>query len=126
MTLPDATPKPCDECPFRTTSIPRYLGPHSAEEWAVMIQGEGPIACHKTIRDVDDGGTGSWDHPNIRQCRGAASLRANLCKSPRNHEVVTGPVDDACFGGGGHALTRFLEHHGGDLDEYRRLMFGVA
>lgn len=94
-----ATPSPCDECPWRKDSIPGYLGPHTAEEWLNMAHGEGPIACHKTIK-VND----SWE--GARQCRGAASYRANSLKIPRNPEIVVGPTDDRVF-----KFWEFIEHH---------------
>jgi len=85
--LPEAVPKPCAECPWRRDSVPGYLGPHSAEQWAKMAHSETAIACHMTIREE------SWDAPGIRQCAGAAIYRANVYKSPRNPEVAVMPRD---------------------------------
>lgn len=84
---PPATKEPCNDCPWRRNAIPGWLGPMSAEEWCEAAHGEVAIACHQTIPDG-----GGWA-PNTLQCRGAASFRANICKSPRNPTIETGPAD---------------------------------
>jgi hypothetical protein len=69
-----------------------------------MAHSGGPIACHKTIRVDED-----WEQPNLRQCAGAATFRANAAISGRSSDVAIGPVDPE------HVFTRssdFLEHHG--------------
>jgi hypothetical protein len=68
-----------------------WLGPYTAEEWEQLAHGEEPIACHLSIEE-----SGSWD--GALQCRGAASYRANVAKSPRDPEVVVGPKDPNVFG----------------------------
>jgi hypothetical protein len=35
--------------------------------------------------------TGSWEHPKLRQCRGAAIFRANVEKLPVNPTIAVGP-----------------------------------
>lgn len=82
--LPSACAAPCAECPWRRDSTPGHLGPLAADQWVQVAHGEEPIACHMTIRDVDASGKGSWDHPSIRQCKGAAIYRRNVAKSPHN------------------------------------------
>ena len=59
-----------------------------ADEWVACAHSDEPIACHMTFTEDDD-----WDQEGIKQCRGAAIYRANVCKSPRDREVVVGPAD---------------------------------
>ena len=102
--LPEPTKKPCNECPWRRAAGPGFLGPHPADEWAAMAHSGGPIACHKTIKVEED-----WSQPNLRQCAGAATFRANAAIPARSSEVATGPADTQ------HVFVRseeFIEHHG--------------
>lgn len=112
MTLPPATPKPCNDCPWRRNAVPGWLGPYDAQEWVQMAHGEEPIACHQTIKDVDDYGTGDWNHPAMKQCAGAAIYRANVCKSPRNPAVARADAPDreTVFA----TPYQFIEYHGED------------
>lgn len=96
--LPEATPKPCSDCPWRRYGhMPGWLGPYTAEEWTEIAHSDSPIACHQTITETNDEGTGDWSHPAMRQCRGAAIFRANVGKSPRRGDVVTGPMSQDVF-----------------------------
>lgn len=108
MSLPEAIANPCNECPWRRTAQTGHLGPHTAQEWAELAHSEAIIACHKTIRQVDPEGNGSWDDPAIRQCRGAAIFRQNVCKTPRRSDAAVGPRDENNV----FAHSReFIEHH---------------
>lgn len=115
MTMPEAMPNPCAECPFSRKSTPGWLGPLSGKQWVAAAHGEVAIACHMTIKDTDEEGNGDWSHPDIRQCRGAAIFRANVCKSPRDPEVAVGPADE-------ERVFRwddeFLSHHDSDLARF--------
>lgn len=110
--LPPATPRPCSDCPWRRAAAPGWLGPYSPTEWLDVAHGEAPIACHQTmdkaVRPVD--GVHSWDEPGIRQCRGAAVYRANVCKSPYNPTDAANEAerDTATVFAGD---VEFLEHH---------------
>lgn len=108
--LPPVTSKACQECPWRKDSRPGHLGPHDAESWARSIHGEQPIACHKTIKDVDpDTRTGDWAHPKMRQCFGAAQMRKNVFKAPRDPEIaIADAYDDSMVFG---HTNDFIEHH---------------
>lgn len=106
--LPGALPKPCDECPWRRNALSGHLGPETSEKWCDIAHGEGPVACHKTIKRVNDEGYGEWDDPAIKQCAGLAIFRANICKSPRNPEIVVYPADhETVFSWD----NEFIEHH---------------
>lgn len=103
MTLPDATPNPCNDCPWRRTSTRGWLGPFSASDWVSLAQSDMPVACHLTIDRDDD-----WEQPGVKQCRGVAMFRKNICKAPRDPAVVVGPRDtEKVFGRG----TEFMDHH---------------
>lgn len=99
--LPPATARPCDECPWRVNSWSGWLGPLTSEEWIMAAMSDEPIACHKTIQVNDE-----WE--GAKQCRGAAIFRANVCKRPRDPEVIVGPVDrETVFA----VSVQFIEHH---------------
>lgn len=100
---PEATTKPCNECPWRREAAPGHLGPHTAEEWAAAIHTEVAIACHKTIES-----DGEWEG-SIRQCAGAAQVRTNVHKLPMNPTVARAPEVDAsvCF----RDTREFVTHH---------------
>lgn len=111
MTLPPACAKPCNDCPWRRASAPGWLGPMGPLDWLRAADSDLPIACHQTIVTEGDSKTGEWDHPDIRQCQGAATFRANTFKEPRNAEVACGPSDrDSVFA----SKQEFYEHHGGE------------
>lgn len=108
--FPPAVPKPCNDCPWRREATPGWLGPHTPKDWIKIAHGEQPIACHQTIVTEPGEERGDWEHPQMRQCRGAAIFRANVCKNPRHPEIETGPGDtESCFA----TNDEFLEHHGG-------------
>lgn len=106
--FPETTPSPCNECPWRTKAVPGHLGPYTAHDWIKIVHGEQPIACHKTIVPGPNG-VGDWEHPRMRQCRGAAIFRSNVGKLPKHPEIETGP-----YGGGDVFETNddFVIYHG--------------
>lgn len=109
MSLPDATPNPCDACPWRRNATRGWLGPFPADDWIAIAQSDEPVACHQTISV-----SGEWA-PGTLQCRGLAIFRENICKSPRNPEVITGPVDrERVFA----RPQEFLDHHDSPLAEW--------
>lgn len=99
---PPCRDKPCAECPFLRTSMPGHLGPHTVEEWVEAAHGEGPMACHMTIR-----ADGSWKR--TKQCAGMAQFRKNIMKSPRSPLIAVAAErnTDAVFARG----TEMIEHH---------------
>jgi hypothetical protein len=109
--LPPTTPEMCNDCPWRREeATPKWLGPFTPLDWIKQAHGEGPVACHQTIVVTNPlEGEGDWDHPRIRQCRGMAAFRGNVCKSPRHPDILSEP-DERAF------LTNdeFLEYHGGE------------
>lgn len=109
---PPTTPQPCNECPWRRDAVSGHLGPYDPRKWIRIALSDSPIACHKTIVTTNPPeGEGSWDHPKLRQCRGAAIFRANNGKMPKNPTIDTGPVDtETVFDG----VVEFCHHHGDD------------
>lgn len=101
--LPESTKTPCNECPWWRESWAGHLGPYNAMQWTQLAHSDQPIACHLTITQEY-----SWEQEGLRQCAGAAIYRANVCKSPRNPEVVVLPADrEAVFA----SSTEFVDHH---------------
>lgn len=110
---PPAVPAPCNDCPWRRNATPGWLGPYDAARWIQAAHGEGAIACHQTIPDG-----GGWGD-QTRQCRGAAIFRANVCKSPVNPTIETGPPDRERVFASNDEFTSY--HEGGDMDQDSRL-----
>ena len=99
--IPPAVKQPCNDCPWRRSSAAGWLGPYDALTWVLLAGSEEPIACHQTIRE-----SGSWD--GAFQCAGAATYRANSCKSPRDPAVAVGPTDhENVFSNS----MEFINHH---------------
>lgn len=85
--LPPPTERTCRECPWRRASAAGWLGPYTAEEWAALVVSDEAIACHFTITK-----DGEW--AGARQCAGAAQMRRNIAKMPRDRTVaVAAEVD---------------------------------
>lgn len=85
--------RPCSDCPLARNAIPGWLEDSSPEDWKNMLHGEARIDCH-----VLEGA----------QCAGAGIYRTNVCKRPRNRELLVLPQDkEAVF----VSHTEFLEHH---------------
>ena len=110
--FPPTTPKMCSDCPWRREEAkPGWLGPHTPLDWIKIAHSEQPVACHQTIVVTNPlEGEGDWDHPKLRQCRGVASFRGNVCKSPKHPDIEAGPRDEAAF----LPNDEFLEYHGGE------------
>jgi hypothetical protein len=70
--------KPCIDCPFSRESIHGWLGDSSIDEWLQSVHGEARLNCH-TISN--------------QQCAGAAIYRGNMCKLPRDRNLLVLPPD---------------------------------
>lgn len=100
--FPPAVPQPCNDCPWRRDATIGWLGPYTAEDWIEMLHSETPIACHQTIPKG-----GGWGE-DTRQCSGAARMRANVCKTPRNPSIESEPIDEERVFS---SNDEFLAHH---------------
>lgn len=89
--------KPCHDCPFARGAINGWLGGNTKEEWSAMVMGEAAIPCH------------ALEGP---QCAGAAIMRGNMCKRPRDRSLLVLPPDRARV----FADTREFEEHHGKLE----------
>lgn len=99
MAIPEVRKTPCFDCPWRRESAAGWLGPNTAEEWEALAHSDAIIACHITI-DETSGVYGN-------QCAGVAIYRSNICKSPRDPQIVILPADkDTVFGYG-----EFVKYH---------------
>lgn len=79
----------------------------TAEQWCEVAHSDLPIACHTTIKTVDDTGHGEWSE--MKQCTGAAIFRANVGKLPRDHRVIAAdePDTELVFAWD----DEFIDHH---------------
>ena len=79
--------KPCEECPFRRTSMKGYVGDYQSVDdfYTAHVQADTPNPCHMTM-DYSE-------HPDWREkfnagehgklCKGQAVFYANMCKIDR-------------------------------------------
>ena len=110
--------KPCEDCAFRLDCEPGNLGGSTPETYIGQIMGPFWIPCHESreYRGKDS------EHGEERECRGAATLRANMGLTSIMPEGLEKPEPDHCtvFSG----LVQFLAHHTGltFADALRRLL----
>lgn len=84
---------PCADCPWARAAMNGWLGGTSVEQWVQDAHGEVRIECH-TLKGA--------------QCAGAAIYRGNVCKTPRDPEVMKlKPNRELVFG----TPKEFREHH---------------
>jgi hypothetical protein len=89
---------PCHDCPFRRVSIPGWLGDIPAQTFINIALSDERYDCH----------TKKTDKRKHHQCAGMATFRANLCKAPRDPEVLQLKADrEKVFARPGE----FLSHH---------------
>jgi hypothetical protein len=69
---------PCTDCPWARKSLVGWLGPNDAEEWVQIAHSDAKVPCHV----IDN-----------QQCAGIAIYRKNVCKTPRDPEVLRLPAD---------------------------------
>lgn len=101
--MPPARARPCGSCPWRRRSVAGWLGPFTAEEWLQLAHSDLVIACHTSIE-----GSVDFDGSERHQCAGSGTFRANVCKLPRDHDIVHGPRDtETVFA----TNAEFLDHH---------------
>lgn len=98
---------PCRECPWRTTSAQGYLGGHTPEWYADVVQENQVPSCH-----LSDHGPES---PRTAYCVGALHTAANGCIMPhdqreRDARNQMGPNPD-CFD---HPALFYRYHAGKD------------
>jgi hypothetical protein len=67
---------PCSDCPFRRDSMPGWLGGNTPEYFMQMANSDFPYSCHTKIGP---------------QCAGMAVFRSNICKSPRDPDILVLP-----------------------------------
>ncbi len=84
---------PCSDCPWARKSLAGWLGSLSPRYWISVILGDGKVDCHTRVP---------------MQCAGAATFRANICKSPRDRSVLQLPQDKVKVFS---APEEFMKHH---------------
>lgn len=107
--------RPCDECPWRRSHVPGWLGGYAPEDFIGQVQHDGPpVPCHKTIDGERPEGAASM-------CAGALIFMKNSCKSPR-HPAYGDALDhvqedaETVF----QWPHEFLEHHRRDVGEWAK------
>jgi len=89
--------RPCSDCPWARASVAGWLGAASVDEWLDSVHGEALIDCH-TVSN--------------QQCAGAAIFRGNVCKLPRDPQILRLPPDRHLVFG---RDAEFRKHHEGGL-----------
>lgn len=84
---------PCSDCPFRRDAPPGWLGGNTPETFVAIAHTDQKYNCHTKVGP---------------QCAGLAIYRANVCKVPREEDVLRLP------GNTEHVFStdeEFLAHH---------------
>lgn len=98
--------KPCKDCPFRRKSLPGWLGDNDLEDFTIAAVSDVPMPCHLT--PGAGAAPGFEMHPNASQCAGRGIFLSNMCKSPRDKDILKLPADrEAVFS----RPQEFVEHH---------------
>lgn len=112
--------RPCNDCPFRRTALPGWLGEGSADDFvkgALADYADYPLPCHLTI-DYNDEDWRETQYENAALCAGALIFCRNNAKSPRDPQrngwVMSVDADkETVFS----RPWEFYEHHGEELPE---------
>ncbi len=100
--------KPCDDCPWRKTSVAGWLGAAAPERFALSILADTRLPCHQTIDYSDPNWKHKWlDGEQGTLCTGALQMSANICKKPRDPEVPAVEPNDNIFS----SLDGFIAYH---------------
>jgi hypothetical protein len=89
--------KPCSDCPWSRRSVPGWLAGLKPSDWIAKVHSDLRMDCH-TLKD---------NKGKHFQCAGAAIYRANVCKSPRDFNILRLKADTK------HVFSwkEFEEHH---------------
>ncbi len=89
----DQITQPCSDCPWARAALRGWLGGHSVDDWLEAVQSDARIDCHAL---------------NGIECAGAAIYRDNICKLPRDLDVLRLDGDtERVFDG----PAEFRQHH---------------
>ncbi len=102
--------KPCNDCPFKKTSLGGWLADYTPQELHMLVMSEKPFPCHMTHED-----TISWEQAGTKEhplCMGALKYMKKAGKLPRNKEladilksVSREDLEDVL------SVPEFFEHH---------------
>ena len=107
--------QPCNECPFRRSSAPGWLGPWEPQELLQVISHD-PFACHQTIRDDYDSWEPQPEDDDIQMCAGSAIYLNNKFERSRigfiaeyqnDMKSVSDEIKQSVF----NRPNEFVEHH---------------
>lgn len=105
-----ATPKPCDQCPFRKIAPPGWLGPWKGpEELLIPVLGEAGFICHMTLK--------AGHEKTHRLCAGSLICANKSFKTYRDPDLYAEQIK---FGRNVDVLDaqEFIAHHKKTLEEY--------
>ena len=80
--------KPCNQCPFRRTALPGYVGSTDPADFIATTMADDAMPCHTSIDYEDPDWRDQLDPLNAdstaRHCAGAATFFANIGKLSRD------------------------------------------
>ena len=103
--------KPCNDCPFRKTALPGWLGDDTPEGFMATTMADHPMPCHQTVNydrpgwktEIADG-----RQPKARLCAGALIFFSNIAKLSRDPSRPRLPADrETVF----TSPQSFIDHH---------------
>ena len=104
---------PCNECPWRRSHMPGWLGGYTPEQFVGQVQHDGPpLPCHKTIKEGKSA---------TALCVGALIFMKNSCKSAQHPDYGNAKDGverdtDTVF----QWPQEFLAHHKQDLSVWAK------
>lgn len=113
----------CNQCPWRRTSAPGWLGASTPEQFLAQAESETRMPCHCTV----DYSRADWEAQVQAKprCAGHAAYLRNRCKMPQDPSLAefvrSVDRDPEVFG----RPEQFLEHHGGDVSRAMGILLGI-
>lgn len=115
--------KPCNECPWRKTSAPGWLGASTPEQFLAQSEAGIKMPCHCAVNYE----RADWEEQSATapRCAGHAIYLRNRCKMPTEPGLAAfvrtvEPDRDNVFGNG----VEFLTHHRGDPERAMGIIMG--
>ena len=102
---------PCNDCPFRKSSAPGWLGPYQKpEDLHRLVMSENPFPCH--LSHQEDVAFEFVGQKGLPYCKGAILYMKKSCKWPRSPDLANAvrscnpnDLDDIL------SISQFLSHH---------------
>lgn len=104
--MKDDLKKPCNECPFRTSSLKGWLGGETPEDTFNHVVGEGDFACHMTRHKKEK---------DMSRCKGSMLFLRKMAKMPKFNRKLADALKKIDYQEAKEsnilARNEFIKHH---------------